>query len=109
MQPGGAIIGGRYYTGHALERMAPNTPQVRAELNTRAFEQADTRGLMLGTREYSDFVNRQVDPRGIPPMAVDSTIRNTVPTPGNSPGTFVHQAPGITVIVNEWGDILTAY
>ena len=32
----GKIINGRYYTKHALERMAPDIPQVRAELELRA-------------------------------------------------------------------------
>jgi hypothetical protein len=32
---GGASINGRWYTEHALERMAPRTPKVMAELETR--------------------------------------------------------------------------
>lgn len=36
MNPHGSVINGREYSGHALERMAPNTPEVQAELHKRA-------------------------------------------------------------------------
>ena len=36
---GGATINGRWYTEHALERMAPRTPEVMAELEVRFIEE----------------------------------------------------------------------
>ncbi|WP_179877681.1 hypothetical protein [Bacillus pseudomycoides] len=38
MPRGGGVINGRKYSEHALERMAPDTVEIRAELNTRARE-----------------------------------------------------------------------
>jgi len=87
--------------------MAPNTPQVRAELYTRAMQRAATAGHIPGTKGYNDFINSQIDPRGIPPSVVESTIINTTAIPGSSPGTFMHQTPQLTVIVNGNGDVVT--
>lgn len=39
MVEGGGTINGREYSQHAMERMAPDTPQVRAELSRRAENQ----------------------------------------------------------------------
>ena len=36
MTEGGGVINGREYSQHAMERMAPDTPTVRAELSRRA-------------------------------------------------------------------------
>lgn len=43
MPRGGGVIDGRKYSEHALERMAPDTVQVRAELTKRARERAESR------------------------------------------------------------------
>jgi len=40
-------------------------------------------------------------------MAVEATIKNFPATPGNGPGTFMHQSPDLTVIVNSAGDVIT--
>ena len=66
MPDGPTEIGGRKYTQHALERMAPDTPQVRAELEPRAAEAALQKGLVPGTAEYIKYVIDYVDPRGVP-------------------------------------------
>ena len=34
MTEGGGVINGREYSQHAMERMAPDTPTVRAELSS---------------------------------------------------------------------------
>ena len=107
MPRGGDTINDRHYSEHALERMAPNTPEVRAEIHTRAMERAEAAGLQPGTAEYNTFINKQIDPRGIPPMVVEDAIRNTPAVPGTNPGTFMHQTPDVTVIVNSSGDVVT--
>ena len=49
---GGTNIGGRWYSEHALERMAPRTPEVMAELENRALSRAAAGGLKTGTPEF---------------------------------------------------------
>jgi len=107
MDRGGGVINGRKYSEHSLERMAPDTVEVRAELHTRAVERANAAGLKPGTKEYSDFINKQIDPRGIPPSVVEDAIKNTSAVPGKYDGTFVHQNSNVTVIVNNAGDVVT--
>ncbi len=104
---GGATITGRKYSEHALERMAPNTPEIRAELRTKADKIAGEKGLVPGSKEYNEFINKYVDPRGITPTVVEDVIRNTKPAPGNTPGTFVHENANVRVIVNSNGDVVT--
>ena len=99
MPRGGSEIGGRRYSEHALERMAPDTLQVRAELEKRAIE----KGLVPGTKAFKDYV----DPRGVPPMVVEGTIKNVKPTPGNTPGTLRYDGDDVTVITNTNGDVIT--
>jgi len=106
MPKGGAIIDSRKYSEHALERMAPDTLEVRAELTTRAHEKATEKGLELGTEEYYDFVKKYVDPRGITPSIVEDVIKNTTATPGRYEGTFMHQNEKVTVIINNNGDVI---
>ena len=107
MPEGGEIINGRKYSQHALERMAPDTPEVRAEQYARATEIAKGHGLQPGTYEYSSFVDKYVDPRGIPPSVVEDAIINGTKSPGNKPGTFVYETIDIRVVSNENGDIIT--
>ncbi|EEG76140.1 hypothetical protein DealDRAFT_2982 [Dethiobacter alkaliphilus AHT 1] len=107
MKRGGDVINGRKYSGHALERMAPNTLEVRAELHTRAVQRAKAVGLKPGSKEYSDFINKHIDPRGVPPIVVEDAIRNTTMVPGKDAGTFVHQNSNVNVIVNSAGDVIT--
>ncbi|MED0679846.1 hypothetical protein P4S83_09970 [Aneurinibacillus thermoaerophilus] len=99
MPRGGGEIGGRRYSEHSLERMAPDTIQVRAELEKRALE----KGLKPGTKEFKNFV----DPRGVPPMVVEDTIRNVKPTAGNRPNTLKYDGQDVTVITNTKGDVIT--
>jgi len=74
---GGMKINGRWYTEHALERMAPDTPQIRAELRTRAAERLTELGFTPGTEAYNTCLARalqKIDPRGIPPSVVEAEI-----------------------------------
>ncbi len=92
---GGAKIGGRWYTEHALERMAPDTPQVRALLERRALDRAAREGLTPGTREFGQWWAKYgPSPRNIPPSVVEAEIAN--------PGTT-----GVKVITNSNGDVVT--
>lgn len=44
---GGCLYNGRRYTQHALERMAPDTPEIIELLLSRAFDKMETKGLEL--------------------------------------------------------------
>ena len=109
MPEGGGIINGREYSQHAMERMAPDTPSVRAELSRRAEALAESKGLQVGTPEYYQFCQKYVDPRNIPPSVIEDAIRNTTAVPGHTAGTFVHQTADVTVIVNEAGNVINGY
>jgi hypothetical protein len=92
---GGASIGGRWYTEHALERMAPRTPQVMAELEARALARANAAGLKPGTAEFGQWWGRYgPDPRNIPPSVVEAEIVN----PGST---------GVQVITGLDGRVIT--
>lgn len=92
---GGAEIGGRSYTEHALERMAPRTPEVMAELEARALARAKAAGLRPGTPEFGKWWGTYgPDPRGIPPSVVEAEIAN----PGST---------GIRVITSPDGRVIT--
>lgn len=74
---GGMRINGRWYTEHALERMAPDTPQIRAELRTRAAARLAKLGINPGSGAYDACMARalqKIDPRGIPPSVVEAEI-----------------------------------
>ena len=107
MTEGGGIINGREYSQHAMERMAPDTPSVRAELSRRAEALAESKGLQVGTPEYYQFCQKYVDPRNIPPSVIEDAIRNTTAVPGHTAGTFVYQTADVTVIVNDTGKVIT--
>ena len=107
MTEGGGIINGREYSRHAMERMAPDTPSVRAELSRRAEALAESEGLQVGTPEYYQFCQKYVDPRNIPPSVIEDAIRNTTAVPGHTAGTFDHQTADVTVIVNNTGKVIT--
>ena len=99
MVKGGARIGGRKYTEHALERMAPDIPQVRAELSKRALD----KGIKFGTEQFKKYV----DPRGIPPMVVEHTINYGGRMAGNRPGTWIAVGEDVRVVVNLFGDVMS--
>jgi hypothetical protein len=92
---GGATIDGRWYTEHALERMAPRTPEVMAELEARALARAKAAGFQLGTPEFKAWWGEfGPNPRGVPPMVVEAEIAN--------PGTT-----GVKVITGNDGRVIT--
>ncbi|NLZ49192.1 MAG: transposase, partial [Clostridiales bacterium] len=107
MSVGRGNINGRRYSQHAMERMAPNTPEVKAELYQRATKIAKEKGLAPQTKEYSIFIDKYVDPRNIPPSVIEDAIKNTKPIPGNGPSTFVHATDSVKVITNGNGDVIT--
>jgi hypothetical protein len=74
---GGMRINGRYYTEHALERMAPDTAQVRAELRTRTVGRLEKLGLTPDSPAWDACLRRglqKIDPRGVPPSVVEAEI-----------------------------------
>jgi hypothetical protein len=74
---GGLRISGRWYTEHALERMAPNTPQVQALLRSRVNARLDRLGIRPGHGAYGAVMRRalqRIDPRGVPPSVVEAEI-----------------------------------
>ncbi len=92
---GGATINGRWYSEHALERMAPKTPEMRAVLEQRAIEKAQKKGLKFQTEEFATWwKNNRPDPRGIPPSVVEAEIAN----PGST---------GIKVVLSDSGRVIT--
>ncbi|WP_245805879.1 hypothetical protein [Bacillus alkalicellulosilyticus] len=103
----GGVINGRKYSQHALERMAPNTPEVKAILTSRAIKKAEELGFKPQTKEISDFIKKYVDPRNIPPSVIEDAIMNTKKIPDNRSGTFVHVTKDIKVIINEADDVIT--
>ena len=71
------MINGRWYTEHALERMAPDTPQIRAELVSRISLRLQKLGINPGSEAWSACYGRalqKIDPRGIPPRVVEAEI-----------------------------------
>lgn len=107
MSVGGGIINERKYSQHALERMAPDIPEVKATLTNRAIKKAEDLGYKPQTKEFSDFIKKYVDPRDIPPSVIEDAIANTKKIPGNRSGTFIHGTQDIKVIINEVGDVIT--
>ncbi len=92
---GGTTIDGRWYTEHALERMAPNTPEVRAILESRALDRAAREGLTTGTPEFAEWwAKNGPAPRNVPSMVEEAEILNPGPT-------------SVRVITNSNGDVVT--
>jgi hypothetical protein len=92
---GGALIHGRWYTEHALERMAPRTPQVMVELEARALKRTNAKGLQPGTEEFGRWMSRNgPNPRGIPPSIIEAEVAN----PGST---------HVRVILNQKGEVIT--
>jgi hypothetical protein len=76
-QGGGMRIGGRWYTEHALERMAPDTPAIRAELLRRAVDRTRRFGLSEGSEAYNkvlSYFKSKIDPRGVTPSVVEAEL-----------------------------------
>ena len=107
MVEGGGTINGREYSQHAMERMAPDTPQVRAELSRRAEKSATQRGRTVGTQEYYEYCKKYVDPRNIPPSVIEDAISSTKGIPGNRPDTFIHETADVKIVINSAGKVIT--
>lgn len=75
---GGMRINGRWYTEHALERMAPRTPQIQQELNARVVSRLQRAGLRPGSPAWQpclDAAVKDINPRGVPPSVVEAEIQ----------------------------------
>ena len=107
MTEGGGVINGREYSQHAMERMAPDTPTVRAELSRRAEKAAQQKGLEVGTKEYYEYCTKYVDPRNIPPSVIEDAISSSKAIPGNRSDTFIHETLDVKVVVNSNGKVIT--
>jgi hypothetical protein len=95
-QGGGGYINGTWYTEHALERMAPDTPYIRALLQARFNLRLEGSGFQPGTPEYNAYFRLNLpDPRGVPASVVQAKIDDP------------ESVPGITVVVNESGGVIT--
>ncbi len=82
-------INGNWYTEHALERMAPDTPQVRAELRVRAINRLERLGIKQGSKAFDKCLARamtKIDPRGVPPSVVEAEIAS----PGSTNVTVIY-------------------
>ena len=74
---GGMRINARWYSEHALERMAPDTLEVRAQLRTRVGQRLERLGITSGHPAYGRVLARalqRIDPRGVPPSVVEAEI-----------------------------------
>jgi len=95
-EKGGATINGRWYTEHALERMAPRTPEVMAELESRFVERAKVLEKTLPPKRFLKWYRENYPhPRGIPPSVVEAEIAR----PGST---------SVRVELNQKGDVITA-
>ncbi len=102
MQEGGKMINGRWYTQHALERMAPKNPEVRGVLSSRAIK----KGFPFGSEKHFDYTNS----RGIPPSVVEDVIQNGIKSIGSTQGTMEIIKDHIKVVVSEKnGAIVTVH
>ncbi|PFZ89001.1 S-layer homology domain-containing protein [Bacillus wiedmannii] len=106
MPRGGGVIDGRKYSEHALERMAPDTIQVRAELTKRARERAERKGYSFGSKDYVKEL-KGVDPRGMTPNVVEDIIKTGSRQPGDKPGTWKYVREEGYVVLNDKGDVIT--
>jgi subtilisin family serine protease len=74
---GGMLINGRWYTEHALERMAPDTPQVREQIRARVLARLERIGINSKFPAYDRILARalkKINPRGVPPSRVEAEI-----------------------------------
>lgn len=90
-----------------LERMAPDTLGIRAELNSRAKEMAAKKGYKLGSAEYNELFSK-IDPRGMTPNVVEDIIKTGSRAPADTPGTWKYSRADGYVILNDNGDVITA-
>lgn len=109
MPESGKVINGRYYTKHVLERMAPDTPQVRAELTKRAHEFLTKKGYEFGSDKYIEKFKEYVNPRNIPPIVIENIIKTVKGVPGKYPNTIDYITEYIHITLNELGDVITIW
>lgn len=75
--------------------MAPNTPQVMAELEKRFLERSKIMSQKLDPRELHEWkIGNAPNPRGIPPSVIEAEIT----CPGST---------GVRVVLNEKGNVIT--
>ena len=101
MPTSGKKVNERYYTKHALERMAPDTPQVRAELESRA--------IASGYQRSSEDFKKYVQPRNIPPSVVENVIQNGTREINREKRTLTYILDGVKVVTNSAGDVITVH
>jgi hypothetical protein len=91
-------INGRWYTEHALERMAPDTPELRQEIIARIAARLRRLGISEGSAAWDACLARGIakglDPRGVPPSVVEAEILR----PGSTPVRVV-AAKNKTVVI----------
>lgn len=105
-----AQVGDSLFTVHALERMAPATDDVIAELTEKYTKIALDDGLEVGTKAFDDFIKKNVQPRNIPPSVVIDAAKNVEGIPSEvMKGCFEHITGDVKVITNEIGAIVTVY
>ncbi|MFU2080951.1 hypothetical protein ACLQ91_10370 [Avibacterium endocarditidis] len=80
--------------------------EVKAELSSRAHNLAIKKGLQPGSEKYYSLVKSYIDPRNIPPMVIEDTIKNGVKTISRG-NTFMYIGNDIKVITNQNGDVIT--
>src|SRR5699024_5861315 len=73
---------GTYYTRHALERMATNTPYVKATLTKRAVKKAKELGFKPQAEIYNNFIKMYVNPLKLPSLVIEDVMVNTRKIPG---------------------------
>lgn len=96
------IIKGRKYTRHAIERIVPPTKKVIEELHKRALG----KGYSIGSDKYKGYMQ----PRGVPPSAIEDAIKNGKVCPRDAiQGTTRIEGKFVTAIINDFGDVVSAW
>lgn len=81
--------------------MAPDTPQVRAELEARAIR----KGFSKSSKEFEKYVQ----PRNIPPCVVENVIQCGTCDVNGIRGTLTYILDGVKVVTNIAGDVITVH
>ncbi|HZW61013.1 MAG TPA: hypothetical protein VFF04_02205, partial [Candidatus Babeliales bacterium] len=98
----------RYHSKHALEKMAPDTPEVRAVLERRAAEKGIPKYKVNGELN-SDWVSATT-PRDIPPSVVEDVIQTAKPVFNEEHGTWSYITDEIKLALDKPdGDVLTVF
>lgn len=62
--------------------------------------------MLCKTKSYGNL-SKKSKGRGVPPSAVEDAIQTGAKAPGNTPGTTVHSKPGLKIITNAKGDVIS--